>query len=176
VAEILLGHGASGNAASMKPYVDGLRQRGVAAATAPAQGKLPMRAERAMEVFLALLADSPGAVLGGNSYGGRVASMVAAERGDVPGLVLFSYPLHRPGHPEELRVGHWAAIRCPVLVLSGESDGFARVDLLRQAVAAHDSFELVTYPGVGHGVHRSAPALADALDRTAAFVRRRVQS
>jgi predicted alpha/beta-hydrolase family hydrolase len=170
VAEILLGHGASGDASSMKPYVEGLRQRGVEAATVPAVGKLPMRAERAMEVFDAMLAEHPAAALGGNSYGGRVASMLAAKRGDVAGLVLFSYPLHRPGHPEELRTEHWASVSCPVLVLSGESDGFARVDLLREAVAGWKNAELVTYPGVGHGLHRNAAALADALDRTAAFL------
>lgn len=171
VAEILLGHGASGTAVSMKPYVDGLRQRGVEAATVPATGKLPTRAERAMDVFAAMLEDHPQAALGGNSYGGRVASMLAAER-PVAGLVLFSYPLHRPGHREELRTALWPSIHCPVLVLSGESDGFARVDLLRRSVAGWQNAELVTYPGVGHGLHRNPAAFADALDRTAAFLKR----
>ena len=51
-------------------------------------------------------------------------------------LVLFSYPLHPPGRPErtEARIAHWPAIRCPVLLLSGESDPFARIELLRAAV------------------------------------------
>jgi predicted alpha/beta-hydrolase family hydrolase len=168
-AEVLLGHGASGNAASMRPYVEGLEGRGVKAGTVPATGKLPMRAERAMEVFLDAMAGRDDVVLGGQSYGGRVASMVAAER-EVRGLLLFSYPLHRPGHPEELRTDHWARITCPALFLSGEADGFARIDLLRQSVAAHPNFELATYPGVGHGVHRNAAAFADALDRAAGFV------
>lgn len=172
MAEILLGHGASGNAASMKPYVDGLRERGVEAGTVPESGKLPMRAERAMELFVAMLEAHPRAALGGNSYGGRVASMVAAaEPAQVAGLVLFSYPLHRPGHPEQLRTAHWPKIRCPVLILSGESDGFARIDLLRKAVARWKNADLVTYPGVGHGLHRNAAAFADALDRTAAFLK-----
>ena len=53
-----------------------------------------------------------------------------------PRLVLFSYPLHPPGGPErtEARIAHWPAIRCPVLLLSGESDPFARIDLLRASV------------------------------------------
>ena len=42
--------------------------------------------------------------------------------------MLLSYPLHRPGHPEELRTEHWSKISCPVLVLSGDRDQFARVD------------------------------------------------
>ncbi|MEA2646945.1 MAG: uncharacterized protein QOE92_2028 [Chloroflexota bacterium] len=170
MAEVLLGHGASGDATSMRPYVEGLRRRDVQAGTVPTVGKLPLRAERAMEIFRELIGERSDVVVGGNSYGGRVASMVAAED-QVAGLVLFSYPLHRPGHPDELRTAHWRAITCPVLLLSGESDGFARVDLLRDAVAAWPGAELVTYPGVGHGVHRNRAALEDALDRVAAFVR-----
>lgn len=172
---ILLGHGASGNAASMKPYVEGLAKRGIEASSVPATGKLPMRAEKAMEVFRQLLLQCPGAIIGGHSYGGRVASMVAAEDGAlgrVGGLVLFSYPLHRPGHSEELRLAHWPGIKCPVLFLSGESDSFARVDQLREAVKGLPSAELVTYPGVGHGLTRDAAAFNDALDRTAEFARK----
>ena len=87
--------------------------------------------------------------VGGHSFGGRVASLAAAEP-DAPyaALVLFSYPLHPPGAPEraEARIAHWPAIRCPVLLLSGESDPFARIDLLRASVGKLPNAELVTYP------------------------------
>jgi predicted alpha/beta-hydrolase family hydrolase len=167
---ILLGHGAAGNADSMRPYVEGLAKRGLEAGTVPATGKLPPRAEKAMDVFRAMLGEHQGAILGGQSYGGRVASMVAAER-DVGGLVLFSYPLHRPGQPDQLRTEHWPSIRCRVLLLSGEADPFARIDLLRASVSLLQSAELVTYPGVGHGLTRSSTVFNDALDRVAAFAR-----
>ncbi|HEY6379889.1 MAG TPA: alpha/beta family hydrolase, partial [Candidatus Dormibacteraeota bacterium] len=102
-AQVLLGHGASGTAASMAPYVTGLGQRGIAARAL----ELPRStAERAVPVVRAAITDATGTVLGGHSYGGRVASLVAAETA-VAGLVLFAYPLHRPGHPEQLRTEHW---------------------------------------------------------------------
>ncbi len=85
-------------------------------------------------------------------------------------LVLFSYPLHPPGAPERTaaRIAHWPAIRCPVLLLSGESDPFAGIELLRAAVPTLGGrAELVTYPKLGHTLK---PVLADALDRTAAFL------
>jgi predicted alpha/beta-hydrolase family hydrolase len=161
---VILGHGASGTAASMRPHVEGLRARGVEAEAID----LPKgNAERAVTTLAARVAQQgPGTVVGGHSYGGRVASMLAA-REPVAGLILLSYPLHRPGHPEALRTEHWPQIRCPVLLLSGESDPFARIDLLREAVPLLHDARLITYPRVGHGL---GPVLDDALDHIATFV------
>lgn len=163
-----LGHGASGSAASMTPFVNGLQSRGIAATAID----LPKRrAEDALPAFHEVVPREPWAVVGGQSYGGRVASLAAAQA-DAPyaALVLFCYPLHPPGSPDKAaaRTSHWPAIRCPVLLLSGESDPFARIDLLRVTVPTLGGpHELVTYPGVGHGL---APVLEDALDRVAAFL------
>lgn len=162
-----LGHGASGTAASMAPFVAGLRARGIDAVAID----LPRRkAEDALPAFNQVVPSAADVAIGGHSYGGRVASLAAAEP-DAPyaGLVLFSYPLHPPGSPErtDARIAHWPAIRCPVLLLSGESDPFARIDLLRTAVARLASAELVTYPRLGHTLK---PVLDDALDRAAAFL------
>ena len=112
-------------------------------------------------------AELPRAVIGGHSFGGRIASMVAAETAPAA-LVLLSYPLHRPGHPEELRVDHWSAIRCPVLVLSGDRDQFARADLLEDAVALLPRAELHLYPGLRHGLSDVAD---DVVDRIEMFAR-----
>jgi pimeloyl-ACP methyl ester carboxylesterase len=54
-----------------------------------------------------------------------------------------------------------------VLLLSGEADPFARIELLRAAVPRLRQAELVTYPSVGHGL---APVLDDALDRVVRFI------
>lgn len=168
--EIVLAHGASGNAASMRPQIDGLRARGLAARAID----LPVRkAETALEAYAAAVGGPlSGSVIGGHSYGGRVASLLAASADPGPaGLVLLSYPLHRPGSPDrETRTVHWTDLRCPVLFLSGESDPFARIDLLRGAVAdLLPDAELVTYPRQGHSL---AKVVDDVLDRVAAFVRR----
>ena len=99
-----------------------------------------------------------------------MASLAAAVP-DAPyaALVLFSYPLHPPGQPErtEARIAHWPAIRCPVLLLSGEADPFARIELLRTAVGLLGDAELVTYPRLGHTLR---PVLEDVLDRVAGFL------
>ncbi len=158
---LVLAHGASGTAESMRPHVEGLRARGVAAVAID----LPKgNAESAVRVFQELTSGNDA--VGGHSYGGRVASMLAS-RAQFAGLVLFSYPLHRPGRSDwEERTAHWPDIGCPVLLLSGEADPFARIELLRLAVGRLPQAELVTYPGVRHGI---APVLNDALDRVARF-------
>lgn len=165
--DIFLAHGASGKAASMQPYIDGLARAGISGATV---GLPVRRAEDAVAAYRGQLpADLSGCVIGGQSYGGRVASLLAADEPPA-GLVLLSYPLHRPGRPEQLRTEHWPRIDCPVLLISGESDQFARLGLLREAVALLANAELVTYPRVGHGV--GGQNLTETLDHIARFVER----
>jgi pimeloyl-ACP methyl ester carboxylesterase len=54
-----------------------------------------------------------------------------------------------------------------VLLLSGEADPFARIELLRSAVPLLRDAELHTYPRLGHSLK---PVLDDALDRAAEFL------
>ena len=170
-------HGASGTSASMAGHVRGLVDRGVDAVAID----LPLKkAEDAVPAFRAIVPDGPAAhdpdrrriAVGGQSYGGRVASLAAAEPDtSYAALVLFSFPLHPPGSPgkAEERSAHFPAIRCPVLFLSGESDPFARIDLLRARSGLIPDAELVTYPRLGHTLK---PVLDDALDRAARFLLR----
>ena len=181
---LVLGHGAAGSAATMAPHVGGLRARGIDARAID----LPKgRAERAVPRFATLLAGSLTdgerritaglrLAVGGHSFGGRVASLAAADAcaaGRVPlALVLLSYPLHPPGRPDEwdARTAHWPRLTCPVILLSGTSDPFAQPALLQQAVAERlATAELVAYPRLGHGL---TAVLDDVLDRVAAFVLR----
>jgi len=161
---IYLAHGASGDAASMSAHVKGLHTRGLTAKAV----QLPVgKAERAVDDYRRQVADLPFAVIGGQSYGGRVASLLAADERP-RGLVLFSYPLHPPGKPDpQARVQHWPQISCPVLLLSGEADPFAKIDLLRAAISSLADAELVTWPRLGHSLR---PVLDEALDRVAQFV------
>ncbi|MDQ6710657.1 MAG: alpha/beta hydrolase [Candidatus Dormibacteraeota bacterium] len=169
---IFLGHGAAGTAASMQPYVDSLEARGLRARAVSLRrgGRTVPKAERAVPDFQA--SARPGAIAGGHSYGGRVASLAAVET-DYAALILLSYPLHRPGHPETPRTEHWPRIRCPVLLLSGESDPFAQLSLLKKSVKLLPDARLVTFPGVGHGL---LPVLDEAMDRAAAFVKETVRA
>lgn len=151
----------------MRPWIAGVAGRGFEARYV----SLPKgKAERAVSVYREAAPAGDDVVIGGQSFGGRVASLVATD-GRYAGLVLLCYPLHRPGHPETAaeRSAHWPRISCPVLLLSGEADPFARLELLRQAVAGLPSATLVTYPGIGHGLDR---VREDALGHIAEWLTR----
>jgi len=91
-------------------------------------------------------------LMGGQSYGGRQASMLAAEEPDLAaGLLLLSYPLHPPGKPDRLRTQHLPAIKVNVLIVQGTTDPFATTDELKQAVKLISTRTLILpINGVGH--------------------------
>lgn len=90
--------------------------------------------------------------LGGHSYGGRQATMLAAqEPGLVNGLLLLSYPLHPPKRPEQLRTAHFPQLRTPALFVHGSRDGFGTFDEMTAAVELIPApTELFFIQGVGH--------------------------
>jgi predicted alpha/beta-hydrolase family hydrolase len=90
--------------------------------------------------------------LGGHSYGGRQASMLAAEDPQIArALLLTSYPLHPPGKPAQLRVQHFPQLKIPALFVIGTRDPFGTVEELeaaRRIVPATTS--VVVVEGAGH--------------------------
>lgn len=71
----------------------------------------------------------------GKSFGGRMASMAAAEGMPAAGLVYLGYPLHPPGKPEKIRDEHLYGLTLPMLFLQGTRDPFVTQELLESVVA-----------------------------------------
>jgi len=105
---------------------------------------------RALQV-LGKLASGP-LYLGGHSYGGRQASMLAAEDPQIArALLLTSYPLHPPGKPAQLRVQHFPQLKIPALFAIGTRDPFATIEELesaRKLISGPTS--VVVVEGAGH--------------------------
>ncbi len=95
-------------------------------------------------------------LLGGHSYGGRQASILLAEEpGLADGLILFSYPLHPPGKPAQLRTAHFPGLRTPCLFVHGTKDEFGTVDEMRAALALIPALhELIPVQGAGHDLKK----------------------
>jgi uncharacterized protein len=91
--------------------------------------------------------------LGGQSYGGRQASMAAAEDPGLAGaLLLLSYPLHPPGKPAQLRTAHFPKLYTPALFAHGSEDPFGTLEELEAARAAIPArTALLAIEGAGHG-------------------------
>lgn len=129
--------------------------------------------QRAVEVVRKMY---PGRVfLGGQSYGGRQATMLAATKHDLAdGLLILSYPLHPPGKPEQLRVQHLPKLTTPTLFVSGAKDPFGSPEEIRTAIAQISArVSLLTIDGVGHdlgfgrgasGRLKTAELIANAFD------------
>ncbi|MFD6701191.1 MULTISPECIES: alpha/beta family hydrolase [unclassified Microbacterium] len=116
----------------------------------------------------------------GKSYGGRMASMAAAEQGGlaVTGLVYLGYPLHQPGKPEKPRIEHLPAVPQPQLFVEGTNDPFVQpLSQLEEAVAACQEARIVWIDGGGHSFEvkgRKRPAAevgADLAPLVAEFAR-----
>ncbi|MBV9828955.1 MAG: alpha/beta fold hydrolase [Alphaproteobacteria bacterium] len=108
-------------------------------------------------------------VLGGQSYGGRQATMLAADQPDIAAaLLLFSYPLHPPGKPERLRTEHFPRLTVPCVFVQGTADPFGGPGELQPAITAIPaSTRLIPLAGAGHDLKRGrfdlAPVVAAAL-------------
>lgn len=124
-----------------------------------AQGRsMPDRMPVAVETYRAVI-DSvrdqlkpERLLIGGHSFGGRVASMLEAEGKTADGLLLFSYPLHPPGQPEKLRDTHLAAIKTPTLQLNGTQDELCTKEIMDRIVATLDPkiWRMVWIEGADH--------------------------
>jgi predicted alpha/beta-hydrolase family hydrolase len=138
---------------------------------------------------------APGApiFIGGKSLGGRTAAELISrgEEGEglvAAGLVELGYPLHRPGHKENLLTEPLRKIGVPSLFCIGEHDPFCDPELLRPLLEQllHPG-RLYVVAGGDHSLHRAgapksgagavggeggpAAEFEDVLEEVAHFVR-----
>jgi hypothetical protein len=113
--------------------------------------------------------------LGGHSFGGRMASHAVLEHAlPAAGLVFCSFPLHMPGKPDTKRAQHLAAIRQPMLFLSGTRDRLAEHALLESVVAALPRATLHWLDTADHGYRvqkRARSSAEDVFDEMARVAR-----
>jgi len=167
----VLTHGAGGNCRA--PLLVAAAEAFSAAGLAVLRCDLPFRQRRLSgppspagaasdraglkEAVAALRAVVPGKIfLGGQSYGGRQATLLAAEEPDlVSALLLFSYPLHPPGKPDRLRTEHFPRLHVPALFVQGTVDPFGSIAELRAVLPLIPAVtRLLPIEGAGHDLRR----------------------
>ena len=119
--------------------------------------------KRAVEMLQKIV---PGNLfLGGQSYGGRQASMLCAEQPHlVKGLLLTSYPLHPPGKPNQLRTQHFPKLEIPVLFVQGTRDPFASIEEISAAIQLIPAkTKLLPVEGAGHDLKIAKAEVARGL-------------
>ena len=172
-AGMVLTHGAGGNCNA--PLLVALAGAFSQAGVSVLRCDLPFRQKRAsgppspataaadragLQAAVELLREmTPGAVyLGGQSYGGRQASMLAAEQpGLTERLLLLSFPLHPPGKPSQLRTAHFANLRTPAVFVQGTVDPFGSIAELQSALTLIPApTKLLPIDRAGHDLKRGA--------------------
>jgi uncharacterized protein len=125
---------------------------------------------------IAELGGGRGAFIGGKSFGGRMASLVA-DAEHVRGLVCLGYPFHPTGKPQQLRTEHLGTLQTPTLILQGERDAFGCRDEV-EGYALPDGIEVRWFADSDHSLQpRKASGrtlannLASASDAIAQFIR-----
>jgi uncharacterized protein len=189
-ALLVLAHGAG--AGQQHPFMTavakGFAARGVDVVTFDfpymrERRKIPDKApvlEKSFEDVVAVARNWSSAArffIGGKSMGGRMATHLgAAHLDDLAGIIVFGYPLHPPGKPEQLRVQHLPSIEAPVLIVQGERDAFGSPQELKPAIDTMTA--KVTLHTVAKGDHSLAVAgrrrddiLDGVLDAAVAWMR-----
>ncbi len=122
-------------------------------------------ADRAgLEAAVAALSEiAAGAMfIGGQSYGGRQATLLAADKpGIAAGLLLFSYPLHPPGRPDRLRTEHFPRLQVASVFVQGTADPFGNAAELAPMLRLIPApTRLIAVAGAGHALKRGRFDLA----------------
>jgi predicted alpha/beta-hydrolase family hydrolase len=131
----------------------------------PSRGSAELDQQGLREAVTYLRSQVSGRVfLGGHSYGGRQASMLAALEPEIAdGLLLLSYPLHPPKRPTEMRTTHFPNLSTPALFVHGSRDGFGTHEEMAEALKLIPArTELLEISGAGHELltKRNADGLA----------------
>jgi hypothetical protein len=166
---LILTHGAGGNA--QMPLLVAIAEAFAGAGFAVLRCDLPFRQQRSFgpprpgdanrdreglkNAIAAMRKLESGKVrrlfVGGQSYGGRQASMVLAEEPLADGLLLLSYPLHAPSRPDQPRIQHLPQIEVPVMFAHGTRDPFGSIDEIESARKLIPAKTLLVHvEGAGH--------------------------
>lgn len=150
--------------------------------------KFPDRASVAVEVWKTVrewvganLSGELPVFAAGKSFGGRMASLAAAEGMDTRSLVFLGYPLHAPKKEEKLRDEHLYPLAVPMLFLEGTRDPFANREIMARVFSnLNRDSELLWFEGADHSfkVARSGRTVsqdgAGLAEATAEFIRRQL--
>ena len=167
VGLMMLGHGAGGGvtAADLRLASEEALRLGlevalveqpyrVAGRKAPAP---PAQVDAAWRAVVEHLHREGPLVVGGRSFGSRVACRTSADVG-ASGVLCLAFPLHPPGRPEKTRLPELAAVMVPTLVVQGERDSFGVPD----AKTLPSGHTLVVVDG-DHSLKKDAAAIRGAI-------------
>ena len=176
----LFAHGAGGamDTSFMNIVAAGLADRGIrvvrfefpymAARRTSGKRGAPDRQPVLLDTFRSVVEEHGGGgkvSVGGKSMGGRMASMIADEVG-ARALVVFGYPFHPPGKPQQTRTAHLEDLRTPALILQGTRDMFGT----RDDVATYTLSPAIRMEWMEGGDHSLKGRVPEAIEAAATYL------
>ena len=96
-------------------------------------------------------------IVGGRSFGGRVACRTAEDVG-AAGVLCLAFPVHPPGRPEKSRLEELTSVTVPTLVVQGDHDSFGVPD--PKTLPSNITVAVVSGD---HNLKKDAPAIRAAI-------------
>lgn len=112
-----------------------------------------------LEAVAAIREASVRLIIGGKSFGGRVATLVGQklfDRGTIAGVVCLGYPFHPPGRPDRLRTAHLGETTVPILICQGTRDTFGGAE----EVTGYRLSPTISFRWLEDGDHSFRPRIA----------------
>jgi predicted alpha/beta-hydrolase family hydrolase len=124
------------------------------------------------ETFLSAIREAGASpeqvVLAGKSMGGRFATMMADQL-RIAAVLVYGYPFHPPGKPENLRTAHLAGLKTPTLICQGTRDPFGTKEEV-EGYELSPAIELCWLEDGDHGFKpRKASGLTEQMNWTVAI-------
>jgi len=116
-------------------------------------------------------------LLAGKSFGGRMASHLAALQAleGVVGLVFLGFPLHASGKPGIERTAHLQEVSLPMLFLQGTRDTLAQLPMIESVCDQLANSELQIIDGADHSfkmLKRSGKTQDEVIGELSVLVRK----
>jgi predicted alpha/beta-hydrolase family hydrolase len=144
------------------PYTEAGRKR-------PDRPTVLLSCHRAARDLLSRRAGEP-VVMAGRSMGGRMATYLAAEQEPARALVLYAYPLHPAGRPDQLRVDHLAKVTVPMLFFQGTRDSLSRIVLFERYIRPLPGASVEILAGATHSLDRTPEQTDQLAERTCSWL------
>jgi hypothetical protein len=100
-----------------------------------------------------------------------MGTYLAAAQEPCRAVVLYAYPLHPAGKPDQLRIEHLPDIKVPMLFFQGTRDALSRMDLFDLHIRPLPTTDIEILDGASHSLDRNQETTVKLAEKTVAWTK-----